>query len=106
MSMFSGILFQQSLQDLVKGIRAHRRDEDDYIRSKITEIADECRSPDIAKKTTAVLKLTHVRLLSDVFITCHSLIQGANMISMRNVALCCPELAHLLPRTCLKPSCK
>lgn len=60
--MFNGILFQQSLQDLVKGIRANRRDEDQYVRSKLAEIADECRSADMAKKTTAVLKLTHVRL--------------------------------------------
>lgn len=59
--MFNGTLFQQSLQDLVKGIRAHRRDEDEYVRTKMAEIADECRSPDQAKKATAVLKLTHVR---------------------------------------------
>lgn len=58
--MFNGVLFQQSLQDLVKGIRAHRRDEDDYIRSKVAEIGEECRSSDMAKKTTAILKLTHV----------------------------------------------
>lgn len=66
LDMFNGInslLFQQSLQDLVKGIRAHRRDEDDFIRSKLTEITEECRSADITKKTNAILKLTHVRLL-------------------------------------------
>lgn len=56
----NGLLFQQSLQDLVKGIRAHRRDEEEFIRTKLSEIADECRSSDITKKTTAVLKLTHV----------------------------------------------
>lgn len=56
----NGILFQQSLQDLVKGIRAHRRDEDEFVRSKLAEIAEECRGSDKTKKTTAVLKLTHV----------------------------------------------
>lgn len=61
--MFNGILFQESLQDLVKGIRAHRRDEEEYIRSKISEIGEECRSADMAKKTTAALKLTHVCML-------------------------------------------
>jgi hypothetical protein len=61
--MFNGILFQESLQDLVKGIRAHRRDESAYIREKITEIAKECRSSDVAKKTTGVLKLTHLQML-------------------------------------------
>lgn len=62
--MFNGIngmLFQQSLQDLVKGIRAHRRDEDEYVRTKLTEIAEECRKSDLTKKTTAILKLTYVR---------------------------------------------
>lgn len=58
----NGLLFQQSLQDLVKGIRAHRRDEEEFIRSKLTEIAEECRGSDVTKKTTAVLKLTHVCL--------------------------------------------
>ncbi|CDF32456.1 unnamed protein product [Chondrus crispus] len=61
--MFNGILFQQSLQDLVKGIRAHRRDEEEYIRSKVAEIAEECRGADMAKKTTAVLKLTHLQMM-------------------------------------------
>lgn len=60
--MFNGILFQESLQDLVKGIRAHRRDEEEHVRSKIAEITEECRSSDKAKKTNAVLKLTHVSL--------------------------------------------
>lgn len=59
--MFASTLFQQSLQDLIKGIRAHRRDEEEYIRGKVSEIAEECRSSDITKKTTAVLKLTYVR---------------------------------------------
>ena len=58
--MFASTLFQQSLQDLVKGIRAHRRDEEEYVRGKVAEIAEECRSSDVTKKTTAVLKLTHV----------------------------------------------
>ena len=58
--MFNGILFQQSLQDLVKGIRSHRRDEEEYIRTKMAEIGDECRSSDITKKTTAILKLAYV----------------------------------------------
>ncbi|CAN8076008.1 unnamed protein product [Agarophyton chilense] len=61
--MFNGILFQQSLQDLVKGIRAHRRDEEDFVRSKISEIAEESRSSDVAKKATAVLKLTHLQMM-------------------------------------------
>lgn len=59
--MFNGILFQESLQDLVKGIRANRRDEDGYIRKRIADIGEECRTADMEKKAIAVLKLTHVR---------------------------------------------
>lgn len=61
--MFNGVLFQQSLQDLVKGIRAHRRDEATYIRERLTEIAAECRSSDMQKKSTAVLKLTYLQMM-------------------------------------------
>lgn len=61
--MFNGTLFQQSLQDLVKGIRAHRRDEGAFIRDKLAEIANECRSKDLGVKTNAVLKLTHLQMM-------------------------------------------
>lgn len=61
--MFNGILFQESLQDLVKGIRAHRRDEESYIRTKLRDIYDECRSSDATKKANAVLKLTHLQMM-------------------------------------------
>lgn len=60
-ALFDGVLFPQSLQDLVKGIRAHRRDEAAYIRGKIVEITAECRSSEPHKKANGVLKLTYVR---------------------------------------------
>lgn len=62
-TMFNGVLFQQSLQDLVKGIRAHRRDEAVYIRERLTEVAAECRSSDMQKKSTAVLKLSYLQMM-------------------------------------------
>ena len=58
--MFNGVLFQESLQDLVKGIRANRRNEEDYIRKRVADIGEECRTSDMQKKAVAVLKLTHV----------------------------------------------
>lgn len=61
--MLNSILFQQSLQDLVKGIRSHRRDEAQFIRQKGVEIANECRSKDIATKANAILKLTHLQMM-------------------------------------------
>jgi len=60
-TIFDGVLFTQSLQDLVKGIRAHRRDEADYIRGRISDITVECRSSEPHKKANGVLKLTYVR---------------------------------------------
>jgi len=60
-TIFDGVLFTQSLQDLVKGIRAHRRDEADYIRGRIADITVECRSSEPHKKANGVLKLAYVR---------------------------------------------
>ena len=58
--MLNGVLFQESLQDLVKGIRSNRRNEDEYIRRRVADIGEECRTSDIHKKAVAVLKLTNV----------------------------------------------
>ncbi len=60
--MFNGILFQESLQDLVKGIRANRRNEEEYLRKRVADISEECRTSDMEKKAVAVLKLAHVSL--------------------------------------------
>lgn len=62
-TLFDGVLFPQSLQDLVKGIRAHRRDEAAYIRGKIAEITSECRASEPHKKANGVLKLTYLHML-------------------------------------------
>lgn len=61
--MFHGILFQESLQDLVKGIRANRRNEDEYMRRRLGDIGDECRTSDMEKKAVAVLKLTYLQMM-------------------------------------------
>jgi len=58
----SGVIFQQSLQDLVKGIRSNRRDEASYIRQKLIEIQAECKKSDANHKSTAILKLTYLRM--------------------------------------------
>lgn len=54
-------MFTKSLTDLVKGIRAHKNNEDKYIRQAISEIKNELRTNDIKKKAVAVQKLTYVR---------------------------------------------
>eukprot|EP00171_Calliarthron_tuberculosum_P021408 IDg21408t1 len=61
--MFNGILFQESLQDLVKGIRANRRNEAEYMRRRVADIGEECRTSDMEKKAVAVLKLTYLQMM-------------------------------------------
>lgn len=54
-------MFEKTLQDLVKGIRNHKKNEAEYIASQIAEIRDEeLRNNDIKKKYLAVQKLTYV----------------------------------------------
>lgn len=53
-------MFEKSLQDMVKGIRANKNNEDAYIRSCIAEIKEELRSNDIKKKAVGVQKITYV----------------------------------------------
>ncbi|KAL9649456.1 hypothetical protein ABK040_000695 [Willaertia magna] len=56
-------MFEKSLQDLVKGIRANKSGEEVYIRNAINEIKDELKSNDIKKKATGVQKLTYLHML-------------------------------------------
>lgn len=50
----SDVLFHKSLQDLVKGIRSHRRDASAFISQHMVEIKAELRSTDISIKAEAV----------------------------------------------------
>ncbi|KAG2392299.1 hypothetical protein C9374_012551 [Naegleria lovaniensis] len=56
-------MFEKSLQDMVKGIRANKNNEDAYIRSCIAEIKEELRSNDIKKKAVGVQKVTYLHML-------------------------------------------
>jgi AP-3 complex subunit delta-1 len=47
-------LFQKSLQDLVKGIRSHKRDASAFISQCVVDIKTELRSTDISIKAEAV----------------------------------------------------
>jgi AP-3 complex subunit delta-1 len=50
----SMVMFQKTLQDLVKGIRSHKRDESPYISQAIVEIKAELKSTDPFTKAEAV----------------------------------------------------
>jgi hypothetical protein len=53
-------MFEKSLQDLVKGIRAANNDSAAFIAKAIQEIKEELASPDVPIKAQALQKLTYV----------------------------------------------
>ena len=57
------IMFEKSLTDLIRGIRANKKNEQKYIAVCLQEIRNEVKSNDLDIKSTAVAKLTYVSLL-------------------------------------------
>lgn len=62
----AGNMWERNLQDLIRGLRAHRNDEARFIASAIDEIRGEVRSEDMELKAAAVVKLTYVCVLSHI----------------------------------------
>jgi AP-3 complex subunit delta-1 len=50
-------MYQKTLQDLVKGIRANKKDPSTFISTTISEIKAELKSPDPRVKSQAVREL-------------------------------------------------
>ena len=50
------------MQDLMRGLRANKKDEAKFIAQAVDEIRQEIRSKDMELKAGAVLKLTYVRI--------------------------------------------
>lgn len=55
-------MWERNLQDLIRGLRAHKNDEARFIAEAIGEIRKEVRSEDMELKAAAVLKLTYVNV--------------------------------------------
>jgi AP-3 complex subunit delta-1 len=55
-------LFQKSLRDMIKGIRACRDKEEEFINAEITRIHKEIRSPDPKTKCVALQKITYLHM--------------------------------------------
>lgn len=53
-------MWERTLQDLIRGLRANKKDEAKFIAKAVDEIRDEVRSKDMELKAGAVLKLTYV----------------------------------------------
>eukprot|EP00629_Pelagomonadales_sp_RCC1024_P017098 CAMPEP_0119271636 /NCGR_PEP_ID=MMETSP1329-20130426/8147_1 /TAXON_ID=114041 /ORGANISM="Genus nov. species nov., Strain RCC1024" /LENGTH=615 /DNA_ID=CAMNT_0007271687 /DNA_START=221 /DNA_END=2065 /DNA_ORIENTATION=- len=56
-------MFEKSLQDLVKGIRAHKRDPATFISQAISECKQELKAVDAYVKAQAVRKLTYLQMM-------------------------------------------
>jgi hypothetical protein len=53
-------MWERTLQDLIRGLRANKKDEAKFITKAVDEIRNEIRSKDMELKAGAVLKLTYV----------------------------------------------
>jgi AP-3 complex subunit delta len=54
-------MFEKNLNELIKGIRAHKGSEQKYIDSAISDCRKEIKSKDADTKAQAILKLAYVR---------------------------------------------
>lgn len=53
-------MWERTLQDLIRGLRANKNDERKFISQAIDEIRKEVRSKDMELKAGAILKMTFV----------------------------------------------
>ncbi len=59
-------IFQNTLQDLVKGIRSHKKDPSIYISQQIADIKVELKSTDVYLKAEAVGFLFSIPLFYEI----------------------------------------
>ena len=65
------MVFEKTLSDLVKGIRASKRDTPLFISSCIAEIKSEINSTDLDVKSNALLKLTFLQMMCYLMVLCY-----------------------------------
>lgn len=58
-------MWERTLQDLIRGLRANKKDESKFIAKAVDEIRNEIKSEDMELKAGAVLKLTYVCIRHD-----------------------------------------
>ncbi|KIM88794.1 hypothetical protein PILCRDRAFT_239285 [Piloderma croceum F 1598] len=56
-------MWERTLQDLIRGLRANKSDESKFIAQAVDEIRREIRSKDMELKAAAVLKLTYLDMM-------------------------------------------
>jgi hypothetical protein len=69
-------MFERTLQDLIRGLRAHkassRAQEDAFLAEAMGEIRDELRGKDMPLKAEAVLKMCYVSRVGEVTASCEA----------------------------------
>ncbi|KAI0640096.1 Ap3d1 protein [Trametes polyzona] len=56
-------MWERTLQDLIRGLRANKKDESKFIAQAVDEIRTEIKSRDMEIKAAAILKLTYLHML-------------------------------------------
>ncbi|KAG6812847.1 hypothetical protein H0H92_015945 [Tricholoma furcatifolium] len=56
-------MWERTLQDLIRGLRANKKDEAKFISKAVDEIRNEIKSDDMELKAGAVMKLTYLEML-------------------------------------------
>ncbi|KAJ7040260.1 armadillo-type protein [Mycena alexandri] len=56
-------MWERTLQDLIRGLRANKKDESKFIAKAVDEIRKEIKSEDMELKAGAILKLTYLDML-------------------------------------------
>jgi AP-3 complex subunit delta-1 len=56
-------MWERTLKDLIRGLRANKQDEAKFIAKAVDEIRSEIRGDDMELKAAAVLKLVYVRVI-------------------------------------------
>lgn len=64
-------MFEKSLTDLIRGIRANKKNEQKYVGACLQEIRNEVKSNDIDVKANAIAKLTYVSYLGYFIVEHH-----------------------------------
>lgn len=75
-------MWERTLQDLIRGLRANKNDESKFIAQAVDEIRKEIQSRDMEIKAAAVLKLTYVSTFGLlVFAVHHSSLKVSSPLS-------------------------
>ena len=98
-------MWERTLQDLIRGLRANKKDESKFIAQAVDEIRAEIKSKDMEIKAAAILKLTYVRtplslcrlhlMVRDASLKLHMLGYDMNLASFHVVEVMSAPRIHL-----------